>query len=351
MATPIGNMGDMSRRASESLAEADVVLAEDTRRTKALLPADASVKLVSCHQHNELDRLSLVREVVTAGGTVVLVSDAGAPAISDPGGRLVEAAVKAGIEVGVIPGPSAVISALMGAGFHAQPFTFLGFLSRKAERQKRALLAVPETHALVIFESANRVEDLLQAAFDALGPRRVVVARELTKKFETFHRGKLGGLLTPALVDKGEIVVVIDAAQEKREVIDPSVAVSAILNDGNLKPRAKAKALAPLLGISTQEAYARLQAGTLDVSPAQKLFASIETSVREYLQLEGEDAASLSGDALLEALAAQVGKPSKIKAPLEVKELQKALLAALHGCEEMLEAMEMAEESAKLLQG
>ncbi len=264
VATPIGNLDDLSPRARDALVKAAVVLAEDTRHSRPLLDRIGShAKLVSCHQHNELERVDLVIERLAAGASVALISDAGAPSVSDPGGRLVEAVVARGYEVEVLPGPSAVVAALMGAGLDASRFAFLGFLPKKGgARAAHVESAVRAGLSLVIYEAPGRVMETLDDLHASCGPRRVVVGRELTKKFETFHRGVLGGPLTPPLVDKGEAVIIVEIVDgPAKGTVDPSdtAAVATAVDDArheDAPPKERAKRLAKQLGISTKEAYA-----------------------------------------------------------------------------------------------
>jgi len=255
--TPIGNLGDLSPRAKDILLNSAVIFAEDTRHSESLLRAIGAdlkrVKLVSLNQQNELERVRVVAERLKAGDNVALISDAGAPAISDPGGRLVEEIAANGFQVNVVPGPSALIAALMGAGLNTHRFTFLGFLPKKGKAREQLVLEAAKTGgALVLFETAVRMEETLTDLFDLLGARRVVVARELTKLHETFHRGMLGSEVVPAFVARGECVVVVDAgetygakAQNKANATDFT----------NASPKQRAKMLAELLGIDTRVAY------------------------------------------------------------------------------------------------
>ena len=217
VATPIGNLGDLTQRAAEVLRAADFVLAEDTRHSQKLFQGLSlnitNTQFVSCHQHNEEGRLELVLNALNEGKNVALISDAGTPTISDPGGRLIEKLVAAEITINVCPGASAVMAALMGAGLNTTQFAFLGFLPKKGrERQERIRAALLAQLAVVLYEAPDRVEKTLAALFEICGPCRVVVARELTKKFEVFHRGVLGDdTLSPPLVLKGEMVVLVEA--------------------------------------------------------------------------------------------------------------------------------------------
>ncbi|MCA9507102.1 MAG: 16S rRNA (cytidine(1402)-2'-O)-methyltransferase [Myxococcales bacterium] len=224
IATPIGNLGDISSRAISSISSADVILAEDTRSARKLISflginLKSQSRIISCHAQIEEQRAHVVEECLKANEQVVLLSDAGCPVISDPGSLLVQAVVKAGFEVEVIPGPSAQSAAIMGAGIDTTRFAFLGFLPKKNSQRKKLFQSTAACGlALVIYESPLRVKNLLDDLFEALGPRRVVVARELTKVFETFHRGVLGQELKPSLVEKGECVVIVEAQDVERSV-------------------------------------------------------------------------------------------------------------------------------------
>jgi 16S rRNA (cytidine1402-2'-O)-methyltransferase len=255
--TPIGNMGDLSPRAKQVLSDCNVVFAEDTRHSEALLRAAGidlkRVKLISLNQQNELSRVEVVVERLERGDHIALISDAGAPAISDPGGRLIEEVAARGFQIQVVPGPSALVAALMGAGLNAHRFSFLGFLPKKGKVREQLVLDAAKTGgALVLFEAAIRVEETLKDLFALLGARRVVVARELTKLHETFHRGVLGALLEPAFVARGECVVVVEAG-EGQEVRKPHRMGAANFSDAT--PKERAKILGELLGIETKVAY------------------------------------------------------------------------------------------------
>ena len=219
VATPIGNLEDVSARALRVLRESDLVLAEDTRRTRILLDRyGIPVRPRSLHAHNEAAREREVLDALAAGRDVALVSDAGTPLVSDPGERLVAAAVAAGHRVEPIPGASAVLAALAASGLPAAPFAFLGFLPRRAgERDAllRSWRGRPET--LVLFESPRRLGGALRALAAALGDRPAAVARELTKLHEEVARGSLGELAERfAAGARGEITLVIGGAGADR---------------------------------------------------------------------------------------------------------------------------------------
>jgi 16S rRNA (cytidine1402-2'-O)-methyltransferase len=216
VATPIGNLEDITLRALRILREADRVYAEDTRRSAVLLRHHGIAgRLSSLHAHNEAGR---IREVLTALGAeerVALISDAGTPLVSDPGIRLVDAVVDAGHRVETIPGPSAVIAALSVSGLAPHPFVFLGFLARRSGARRNRLGAYRDrAETLILFESPHRIGALLDDAREVLGPRRACVARELTKLHEEVVRGTLEELADRFRDgSRGEITVVIEGAR------------------------------------------------------------------------------------------------------------------------------------------
>ncbi len=218
-ATPIGDADDASLRLRRLLAEADVVAAEDTRRTRDLarrLGVTIGGRVVSHHEHNEAGRVEELLEVVEGGGTVLVVTDAGMPAVSDPGYRLVTAAVAAGLPVTVAPGPSAVLAALAVSGLPTDRFAFEGFPPRRPGERARALAALAdERRTLVFFEAPHRLAAFLAALAEAFGAdRRGAVCRELTKTYEEVRRDTLAGLAAWAAAGevRGEIVVVVAGA-------------------------------------------------------------------------------------------------------------------------------------------
>jgi 16S rRNA (cytidine1402-2'-O)-methyltransferase len=214
VATPIGNLGDLSPRAREALATADVVACEDTRRTGRLLAhLGLRKRMVSLHEHNERRRLPQLLAALGEGQTVALASDAGTPLVSDPGYVLVREAAAAGVVIEPVPGPSAVLAALVASALPPQPFTFAGFPPPRAGKRRafyRALAALP--HTLVVFESPHRLLASLEDALAELGDRPAAIARELTKLHEEVRRGPLSRLLDdmrqrPSL--KGEFALVV----------------------------------------------------------------------------------------------------------------------------------------------
>ncbi len=215
VATPIGNLEDVTLRALTVLREAALVLAEDTRRTRVLLDRHGvAARPVSLHAHNESARSEQVLAALAAGRSVALVSDAGTPLVSDPGERLVARAIASGHLVVPVPGPSAVLAALIASGLPAESFTFVGFLPRRAGERARRLAELrqrPET--LVLFESPRRVGALLAELTAAFGERRACLARELTKLHEEAARGTLAELATRfAGGARGEVTLVVEGA-------------------------------------------------------------------------------------------------------------------------------------------
>jgi 16S rRNA (cytidine1402-2'-O)-methyltransferase len=233
VATPIGNLGDLSPRARDVLRDADLLLAEDTRHTAQLLHACGVQRppgtLESLHDHNERERVPRVLERLHAGATVALASDAGTPLLSDPGAALVGAAVAGGIEVIAVPGPCAAIAALTLAALPATRFAFEGFLPARPSARREALAALAgESRTLVFYEAPHRLRESLEDLAAVFGADRpAAVARELTKKFETVYRGTLGALAQQAATDadmtRGEIVLVVQGAANATSVDDMEV--------------------------------------------------------------------------------------------------------------------------------
>lgn len=265
VSTPIGNLGDVTRRAAEVLRDADVVLAEDTRRTSILLRhLEIHTRLLSAHEHNEAARADTVVAMLREGKAVALVSDAGTPLLSDPGARIVRQVVEAGFPVVPIPGASALLAALVGSGIEADTFTFLGFPPRKGPERTELLDEVAASpRATVLYESPNRVARLLEDLAAACGPeRRVAVARELTKLHEEFFRGTLaeGAAHFADREVLGEIVVVVagrsrDAAAEGEVDALAARSIAQALLAQRESPSGVAKELRRRLGIARNEAY------------------------------------------------------------------------------------------------
>jgi 16S rRNA (cytidine1402-2'-O)-methyltransferase len=263
VATPIGNLGDLSPRAVEALAVADVVACEDTRRTGRLLEhAGISGRtLITVNDHTEAGRVRDVLERLDRGEVVAVVSDAGLPGISDPGERLVAAAVSAGHRVEVVPGPSAGVTALVMSGLPAGRHCFEGFLPRKGSgRSERLAELAGERRTIVLYEAPHRLERTLRDLADVCGAdRRVVVARELTKLHEEVWRGTLTAAVERCgeVAPRGEYVVVLDGAPPVAEADDEAVryALAEALDQG-MTTRDAVSAVAARLGVARRRAYA-----------------------------------------------------------------------------------------------
>jgi 16S rRNA (cytidine1402-2'-O)-methyltransferase len=260
--TPIGNLGDLSERARETLARADVVACEDTRRTRALLThlGIGGTRLVSFFEGNEERRVPELLEELRAGRDVALVSDAGMPALSDPGFRLVSAAVGEDLAVDVVPGPSAAVAALVVSGLPADRFVFEGFLPRRAGARRARLEALSgEARTMVLFESPRRVPGLLHDAAAVLGERPAAVVRELTKAHQEVARGSLEELAA-RFGDgevRGEVVVVIGGATEAVASPEPAELAERVrsLTATGLSRKDAAARVAAEAGASRREVY------------------------------------------------------------------------------------------------
>lgn len=267
VATPIGNLGDLSPRARAVLRNADVLLAEDTRHTAQLLHACGIVRssgsLESLHEHNERERVPRLIERLLAGATVALASDAGTPLVSDPGAALVGAAAAAGIEVVAVPGPCAAIAALSIAALPAARFAFEGFLPARRAVRRVALQALgAETRTLVFYEAPHRLRESLDDLAATFGADRpAAVARELTKRFETVYRGTLGMLAQQAASDadmsRGELVLVVRGAACAPSAEDAEVERVLRILLGEMPVSQAARVAAQLTGRARKELYER----------------------------------------------------------------------------------------------
>ncbi|HLL17124.1 MAG TPA: 16S rRNA (cytidine(1402)-2'-O)-methyltransferase [Pyrinomonadaceae bacterium] len=270
VATPIGNLEDISRRALRVLGEVDLIACEDTRHTRTLLNHFLiTTKTLSYHEHNERERAAELAARISAGANIALVSDAGTPGINDPGFRLVRACIERGINVVPIPGATAFVSALIASGLPTDEFYFAGFLPpRQHARRLRlaALRAVPAT--LIFYEAPHRIAGALADAREILGEREAAVARELTKLHEEIARGRLSELIARFSGEhsaRGEMVLVIDRQRMdvgdagERQTTGIAALVAALEGEG-LDSRAALKRAARELGLSRDEAYRRLVA-------------------------------------------------------------------------------------------
>ena len=249
--TPIGNLGDMSPRAIEVLQNVDVVAAEDTRVFgKLAMHFDIKTKRVSCHEHNERDVVDDLIGQIQSGKSVAVVTDAGMPGISDPGFRIVRAARAAGVDIFVVPGPTAVISALVLSGFPTDRFTFCGFFDEKKLRDDNKI-----RHTIIYYESPNRIMKTIAEFARVMPERQIAIVREITKIHEETIIGYPADLLRIE-PPRGEIVIVVAPAPEKKMT---DVEISEIVNDivGG-RTKSAAAELAARSGISKKEAYRRL---------------------------------------------------------------------------------------------
>lgn len=214
VATPIGNLGDITSRALEVLRNVDLIAAEDTRHSGIMLKHFGIKKpLLSYHEHNEAMRAAQLVERLAAGENVGLITDAGMPGLSDPGARLIRECIKRELPFTIVPGPSSILTALAGSGLSMEKFCFRGFLPNKSGRRERELRAAADREETTIFfESPYRLTKTLAACSDIMPDRQLCVARELTKKFEEFRRGTASQLLAhyEARPPKGEIVLLIE---------------------------------------------------------------------------------------------------------------------------------------------
>jgi len=257
--TPIGNLGDLSERARETLSSVDLVAAEDTRRTgKLLAHIGVKARMVSLFDGNEPRRIEEILDRLREGDAVALVSDAGMPAVSDPGFRLLRAAVDAGVEVNVVPGPSAVTAALVVSGLPTDRWVFEGFLPRRAgDRRARLRALTRDRRTVVLFESPVRVVSLLRDILVELGDRRAALARELTKLHEEVVRGRVSEVLASVLdaEPRGEIVVVIEGAEPAEADLDELVEEARRLVADGMRKREAAAAVARRNGGSANAIY------------------------------------------------------------------------------------------------
>jgi len=257
-ATPIGNLEDVTLRVLRELAEADLVLCEDTRRTKVLLERHGiETKLLSYHEHNEAERTAQVLPRLQAGQRVALTSDAGLPGVSDPGARLIGAALEAGVRVTVLPGPSAVETALVASGLLGDRYQFLGYVPR-AEGARAALWVelAGWPHSAVAFESPRRLPATLRSLAGALPERPVAVCRELTKRFEEIVRGSAVEVARRfSEPPRGEITVVVGPSAVERGAENDALAAVSELVDAGVGRRRAADLVARLTGHSRNRLY------------------------------------------------------------------------------------------------
>jgi len=257
VATPIGNLGDITLRALRTLREVKLIAAEDTRRTRQLLVAyDIKTPVTSYHEHNKLTKLDYILECLS-DGDVALVSDAGMPGVSDPGYELVVTCTQRDIPVVPVPGPSVVITALAVSGLDTGRFIYLGFLPRKATARRQLLKSVADEPAtIVVLESPHRLPPALNDILAVLGDRKVAVCRELTKLHEEVFRGRISQAIAHFTEPRGEFTLVIEGKQEEKPQLTPDIEkkLQALRRSGIAAKEAIAS-LAGETGLSRKELY------------------------------------------------------------------------------------------------
>ncbi|SNV61019.1 16S rRNA (cytidine(1402)-2'-O)-methyltransferase [Veillonella rodentium] len=266
VSTPIGNLEDMTYRAVRILGEVDAIAAEDTRHTGILLKHfDIRKPLISYHEHNKEEKGNYIIEMLSEGRSVACVSDAGMPAISDPGADLAVKAISEGITVVPLPGPNAALTALIASGLDTRQFTFVGFLPKRGKHRGEVLRELSQVKGTLLFyEAPHRLQEVLQDMHDAFGNRSITVARELTKKFETFVRTDLQSLVEnlEQLTYKGEFVLVVSGADmvetEAADISDASAsyadAVKELIGEGVPKKEA-IRQVAKHFNVSRRDVY------------------------------------------------------------------------------------------------
>ncbi len=259
VATPIGNLNEMTPRAIQVLKEVDVIAAEDTRNTMKLLSHfNIKTRCIAHHLHNEKESTNGLLKLLAQGSEIALVSDAGYPLLSDPGQYVVEQVIKAGFSVVPISGANAGLNALVASGLSAQPFLFYGFLGNSEKERLQSLHEIKDLpYTVILYEAPHRIEKMLKSAREVLGNRRICLARELTKKHEEFIRGTISEVLE--IVDdlKGEMVIIVEAGQSEKEevsLIHLSGRVNEYIAEG-LSSKEAIKKVAKEYGVSKNELY------------------------------------------------------------------------------------------------
>lgn len=262
VATPIGNLQELTPRAISVLKEVDLIAAEDTRNTMKLLSHfDIHTKVIAHHAHNEKQSTEGILQLLHEGKNIALVSDAGYPLISDPGQTLVPRAIEEGFAVIPVNGSSAMLSALVASGLCAMPFYFHGFLPSKTSAARKELETLKSMQCTMVFyEAPHRIEETLSVMKDVLGDRKISLCRELTKRFEEFIRGNISEVLEVAGELKGEMVLVVEGASEQvQEEIDVLALVHQLMEEG-YSTSAAIKEAAKKTGVSKNEIYRQVHA-------------------------------------------------------------------------------------------
>ena len=261
--TPIGNLEDITLRTIRTLEEVDYIAAEDTRHTiKLLNHLNIKKPFISLHEHNEAFKSKELIELITSGHDVALVSDAGMPGISDPGEKLIKQCIESEVEVVTLPGPSAFITALVNSGLDTSRFTFIGFLDRNNKTRKETIEALKaRQETLIFYEAPHRIEKTISELFEILGDRKIVIARELTKKYEQYIRTSLRSLSEDfsMLEHRGEMVIILEGAIEEVEPEINKEAVEKRIKElllQDLSTKEVAKQIAIEYKIKKNDAYA-----------------------------------------------------------------------------------------------
>lgn len=261
--TPIGNLEDITLRTIRTLEEVDYIAAEDTRHTiKLLNHLNIKKPLISLHEHNEAFKSKELIELITSGHDVALVSDAGMPGISDPGEKLIKQCIESEVEVVTLPGPSAFITALVNSGLDTSRFTFIGFLDRNNKTRKETIESLKaRQETLIFYEAPHRIEKTISELFEILGDRKIVIARELTKKYEQYIRTSLRSLSEDfsMLEHRGEMVIILEGAIEEVEPEINKEAVEKRIKElllQDLSTKEVAKQIAIEYKIKKNDAYA-----------------------------------------------------------------------------------------------
>ena len=255
VATPIGNLKDMTFRAIEVLQSVDKIYAEDTRTSGVLLSHyDIHTRLESYHEYNQDLKADQVLNELKSGMKLAIISDAGLPVISDPGYKLVTLAIENGIAVSTIPGASAGISALIASGLAPMPYTFYGFLDAKHIKRIKELEDLKYLpHTIIFYEAPHRIEETLKDMLSVFGNRKIVLARELTKTFEEYARGTIEEILLE-LPSKGEMVLIVEGCKEESKIDNPFQKIDELISLGS-KPNDAIKEVAKLINSNKSELY------------------------------------------------------------------------------------------------
>ncbi len=254
VATPIGNLADISLRAIDILKSVDKIYAEDTRNSKVLLDYYSIKNTYESYHEFSQEKTSKIIDELKSGMKIAIISDAGLPVISDPGYKLVRDAIDCGIAVSTIPGASAGISALIASGFIAMPYTFFGFLDSKESKRLIELNSLKFIdHTIIFYEAPHRIFDTLKDMLEVFGDRNICIARELTKSYEEFIRGKISEILNMDSI-KGEIVLIVEGYKEEADDSDPFKKIDELISLG-YKPNEAIKEVARMQNVDRKELY------------------------------------------------------------------------------------------------